>query len=516
LQPSDAPTNSVVALSGFSIVVITSATDTDTDPVDVAQLTEALEEYLTVGMMAAYPNAVAVTLQQRTRRRLVSVRSASLNLRQLQDEQSNTIDYSGFIVFSGASPPVKDVQDLEAELMLDYDAVQAAVEANPALGQVRVEEVVFATAPDGNGDNDNDDDDDDNSIAIIGGIAGGSVVILAMVALLVTRRRTNPLGDDDDDDEVPPPPPPLPVSRDVVASDMQAPKETAAGATVASFIDLRTDSNDTQPKFQDSANRARQPQQQDYVLQPSSCNGPAKKVLDTRYSVPAVPVDERPEAVAASLMRTSSTTTTPNKTNTITTKVPAVAISPLTPARSVDSDDMDGYSLSSELKVKSYSTSTPVYAADKVSKPSILATASEDEEYNSDSESMFTYGNVGNDTSAIGIGASLLSYTLDDDEPPHVGSAKPRTGGATRTDNADEAAGDQPFDEANDDMEQDLDAFAAELERAKKEAQFPKPSGSSYKYPNSPGSSTKSNFAKNREAFEMASKAKAIGRAPVM
>ncbi len=174
-------------------------------------------------------------------------------------------------------------------------------------------------------------------------------------------------------------------------------------------------------------------------------------------------------------------------------------------------------------------------------------------EYNSDDdESLFTYGNVGNDTSIIGAGASVLmgadtdntvvdEYDHDDDDddddgPGRLSIKKSASGGAgqarygqhavysTKTDNADVAAGNgngnghsqpddngqAPFDEANDDMDQDLDAFAAELERAKAAAKYLKASDAS-----SSPSSVKSDFAKNREAFEKSSKAKTIGRAPV-
>jgi hypothetical protein len=73
----------------------------------------------------------------------------------------------------------------------------------------------------------------------------------------------------------------------------------------------------------------------------------------------------------------------------------------------------------------------------------------------------------------------------------------------------------QPFDEANDDMDQDLDAFAAELEKAKAAAKYLKASSDSSSRRPSSSSSVKSDFAKNREAFEKSSKAKTIGRAPV-
>jgi hypothetical protein len=78
---------------------------------------------------------------------------------------------------------------------------------------------------------------------------------------------------------------------------------------------------------------------------------------------------------------------------------------------------------------------------------------------------------------------------------------------STKTDNADVAAGNghlqpddsgqAPFDEADDDMDQDLDAFAAELVRAKAAAKYLKASDTA-----SSPSSVKSDFSKNREAFE--------------
>jgi hypothetical protein len=147
---------------------------------------------------------------------------------------------------------------------------------------------------------------------------------------------------------------------------------------------------------------------------------------------------------------------------------------------------------------------------------------------------MFTYGNVGNDTSVMGAGgASVMADTVkdDEDEPGHLSIKKNRYGQRyvpSWTDNADAAAGNsisnvqapghdsaQPFDEANDDMDQDLDAFAAELERAKAAAKYLKASSDSSSRRPSSSSSVKSDFAKNREAFEKSSKAKTIGRAPV-
>jgi flagellum-specific peptidoglycan hydrolase FlgJ len=195
---TDAPTNPVpnpvVALRGFSFAI--TADDTDT-AVNQEYLTTTLEEYMTDGMLKAYPNALVVTLQQRLRRQR--------RLRQV----SITTDYSGFIVFSGTAPPVKDVHDLQQNLLEDTALVQAAVNANPSIGQdVVVQRVAFETFMDDgamddgvmddgvmdNGvmDNGGMENGGDNNGAIIGGVIGGSVLVLAVVALLITRRRTNP------------------------------------------------------------------------------------------------------------------------------------------------------------------------------------------------------------------------------------------------------------------------------------------------------------------------------------
>jgi hypothetical protein len=175
---TDAPTNTVVVLLGFRFAITADNTDTE---VNQEILTTTLEEYMTDGMLEAYPNALVVTLQQRLRRHL-------RRQRQLL-QVSSTIDYSGFIVFSGTAPPVKDVHDLQQNLMEGTTLVQAAVNANPSIGQdVVVEKVAFeAFMDDGVMDN-----GDDNNGAIIGGVIGGSVLVLAVVALLITRRRTNP------------------------------------------------------------------------------------------------------------------------------------------------------------------------------------------------------------------------------------------------------------------------------------------------------------------------------------
>ena len=482
----------------------------DTTTIDQDEFTTTLEEYLQDGMLAEYSNAVAVTLQQRSRR--------SRNLRQRQLQESTTVDYSGFVVFSGTAPPVTEVQALQQELMEDTVAVQVAVDANPSIGgTVVVEKVAFDEIP-GDGDP-NGDDGDDNNAAIVGGVVGGSVLTLAAVALLMTRRRTNPLaGDDDDDDDdttdIPPPPPPRPAPKDV-AADLKGPKKTTIQAAPENM----------DPIVPASTSRPRQQQQTDvdYVLQPS----PSADVQPANKGNTGMPA-----GAAAYTMRT---TRTPQKTAEVTTSPENMAsISPITPARSVDSDDMDGYSLGPGHEAKSTnlnSAYSPV--KNKNSNVANISEESDDEdEYNSDNdESMFTYGYVGNDTSVIGACPSVMADTVieedDDEDGPGRLSIKKSASGQqrygqryipTRTDNADVAAGNnlqqddsgQPFDEANDDMDQDLDAFAAELERAKAAAKYLKGSASS-----SP-SSTKSDFAKNREAFEKSSKAKTIGRAPVM
>jgi hypothetical protein len=122
----EVPTSSVVALSDFSIVVNSD----EADPVDVAQLTSTLHNYLTAGIMEDYPNAVAVAVV------------LDGNLRQM--DQSTVVDYTGYVIFSDTAPPVGDVQSVLRELLLDTTAVQAAMDANPAIGQdVRVEQVTF-------------------------------------------------------------------------------------------------------------------------------------------------------------------------------------------------------------------------------------------------------------------------------------------------------------------------------------------------------------------------------------
>jgi hypothetical protein len=136
---------------------------------------------------------------------------------------------------------------------------------------------------------------------------------------------------------------------------------------------------------------------------------------------------------------------------------------------------------------------------------------------------MFTYGNVGNDTSVMGAGgASVMADTVkdDEDEPGHLSIKKNRYGQRyvpSWTDNADAAAGNsisnvqapghdsaQPFDEANDDMDQDLDAFAAELERAKAAAKYLK---ARYNSSSSP-SPVKSDFTKSQDDWTFARRGK--------
>jgi hypothetical protein len=112
------PTRSFVALSGFTVVV---TSDDDTNAVDEAQLTRTLEDYLMAAMTQVYPNAGAVTLIVGDQRQM---------------DQSNGVDYNGFIVFSDMAPSVVDVQDrLNEALLIELPSVQAAVDGNAAIGQ---------------------------------------------------------------------------------------------------------------------------------------------------------------------------------------------------------------------------------------------------------------------------------------------------------------------------------------------------------------------------------------------
>jgi hypothetical protein len=61
-----------------------------------------------------------------------------------QMEQITVVDYTGHVVFSDTAAPAGDVQSLYRELLLDTTAVQAAVDANPAIGQnASVEQIAF-------------------------------------------------------------------------------------------------------------------------------------------------------------------------------------------------------------------------------------------------------------------------------------------------------------------------------------------------------------------------------------
>jgi hypothetical protein len=61
-----------------------------------------------------------------------------------QMEQITVVDYTGHVVFSDTAAPAGDVQSLYRELLLDTTAVQAAVDANPAIGlNASVEKIAF-------------------------------------------------------------------------------------------------------------------------------------------------------------------------------------------------------------------------------------------------------------------------------------------------------------------------------------------------------------------------------------
>jgi hypothetical protein len=120
--------NTSEALSGFTVVL----TSDDANGIDEAQLTQTLHDYLKTGARADYPNTASVTLNGMDS--------------QSQMEQSSTVDYTGNIEFASSSAPsVGDILALEQGLLLDIAAVQAAVDANSAIGQnVRVEQVAFS------------------------------------------------------------------------------------------------------------------------------------------------------------------------------------------------------------------------------------------------------------------------------------------------------------------------------------------------------------------------------------
>jgi hypothetical protein len=187
--------NSAVALSGFTVVV----TGDDNDPVDKAQLTKTLEDYLTAGLIQDYSNLEAVMLQPQ------------------QMQQGDIVLFSGYALFSGSAPSFFDVQSLEKELLSDTSAVQTAVDSSLAIGQNgRVAGVVFDESL---GESLGDGDYDDNTAAIVGGVVGASAFGLVLVAILMTRRKND--SDDDKDEEPPlvsrprpqPPPLPLPLPR---------------------------------------------------------------------------------------------------------------------------------------------------------------------------------------------------------------------------------------------------------------------------------------------------------------
>jgi len=464
----------VVALQGFAVTV--AAQD---NAISVPELTVTLEDYLTTGMAVDYPTIGAVTLQQ-TRRR-----------RQLQEAVEDiVVEYSGFAVFFGEfvgdAPPVASVQALQLELLQNESAVQEAVDANPAIGQnVRIEKVVVS------GGSGNPGDDDDNIGAIVGGVVGGAAVVALLVGMLLSRRRSDPL-DGDEDASLAPPPPPEPQRAVPVAA---VPVSSAAVG------------GEMEPETPDMniASRIKPDQDMLYSLQSTksaSADGGGEKTT----MVPGV----------AAIMRTS----TPNKKQDRTGAV--------TPSGSIDSDDMDGYSLGSEPPPppKHRFKSNDVSPLTATESPGMLHHQQSLDESLSDNESLFTYNNVGSDMSVVGISASILSsYKLDKDEldghvqevegePPALGITKRVVPKYRYYDNADVAAGhkngadeddtgSQPSDEASEEMEQDLDAFAVELEKAKAEAQLNKKKNAFNPYGDE---SLQANYSKNREAFEKQSK----------
>jgi hypothetical protein len=87
------------------------------DTVNQRALIRTMEDYLTAGMMQAYPNSASVRV----------ILEASLS-----PSDSNSMDYSGLIVLiTTAVPSVEVVQALAQVLLLDMAAVQAVVDNNP-------------------------------------------------------------------------------------------------------------------------------------------------------------------------------------------------------------------------------------------------------------------------------------------------------------------------------------------------------------------------------------------------
>jgi hypothetical protein len=87
------------------------------DTVNQRALIRTMEDYLTAGMMQAYPNSASVRV----------ILEASVN-----PGDRNSMDYSGLIVLiTTAAPSVGVVQALAQVLLLDMAAVQTAVDNNP-------------------------------------------------------------------------------------------------------------------------------------------------------------------------------------------------------------------------------------------------------------------------------------------------------------------------------------------------------------------------------------------------
>lgn len=127
-------------------------------------LTETVQEYLVTEMSILLETLTGVELKVVSRSRRLQ-----------QQDALTTISYQGVAVFGDEPvPSFKEVEEAQTEALFDNEvALQAAIDANPAIGTVQVQEVVLEDTNGGGGGS-------DTNVGLIAGISVGAAVALAL------------------------------------------------------------------------------------------------------------------------------------------------------------------------------------------------------------------------------------------------------------------------------------------------------------------------------------------------
>jgi hypothetical protein len=172
-SPSSAPTGRfLVDLTNFQLILSGNLENADA-------LTASTEEYLEMEMKRSIPELYDVELQLTSGRRLQSTATTF------------PVSYRGQAVFvTEPIPTESEVQSSQAAALANQQGLQAAIDGNPSIGDVFVQNIVLEDSGGGS-------DGGDTNIGLIAGVSAGGAVALALLGLVGFRYFKRP----------PPPPP---------------------------------------------------------------------------------------------------------------------------------------------------------------------------------------------------------------------------------------------------------------------------------------------------------------------